>query len=447
MRHFKQRRYLLLLGIPTVGLLTTFSFAAGRSLSLREAVELALSDQGNAQVRLAEQAVEESRSRAAEVRSGLLPHVDGYVSQRRQTNNLEALGLRADRGIPLPRLVGPFSTFDARGELNQVLFDWSLFERFRSAKQAVRTAELAGEDTRDSIAAATASAYFVVLRDQKRLETALANRNLARDLLDLAQHQKEVGTGIAVEVTRAEVSLAQQQQAYLAAVEAHSSSLLRLKRWLGLDLDQEVLLTSGLERPGEESIPDEGVALQRAIESRRDLQTQMSRVEAAERSYSAAKAERYPALVGFADYGTVGPDVGSSIPTWAAGLSVQIPLFDGGAMDARRGEAWVGIRRERTKAEDLRQQIGLEVRLALSALRLARDQLVVADQGRELAQRELQEAERRYRAGVTTSLEVTEAQTHLTAADESRISALYRYNLSRIQLSDSMGTLMNDLNP
>ena len=230
MRHFKQRRHLLLLGIPTVGLLTTFSFAAGRSLSLREAVELALSDQGNAQVRLAEQAVEESRSRAAEVRSGLLPHVDGYVSQRRQTNNLEALGLRADRGIPLPRLVGPFSTFDARGELNQVLFDWSLFERFRSAKQAVRTAELAGEDTRDSIAAATASAYFVVLRDQKRLETALANRNLARDLLDLAQHQKEVGTGIAVEVTRAEVSLAQQQQAYLAAVEAHSSSLLRLKR-------------------------------------------------------------------------------------------------------------------------------------------------------------------------------------------------------------------------
>ena len=42
---------------------------------------------------------------------------------------------------------------------------------------------------------------------------------------------------------------------------------------------------------------------------------------------------------------------------------------------------------------------------------------------------------------------MTQAQTHLSEADESRISALFRYNLSRIQLSDSMGTLIGDLNP
>jgi outer membrane protein len=128
-------------------------------------------------------------------------------------------------------------------------------------------------------------------------------------------------------------------------------------------------------------------------------------------------------------------------------VTLRIPVFDGGAMDARRGTEAVRIRQERIKAEDLREQIGLDVRLALSQLRLARDQLTVAIQRRELAERELEQAERRYRAGVTTNLEVTEAQTHVAESDESRISALYRFQLSRIQLSDSMGTLIDDLNP
>lgn len=447
MPRVKRSQLLFLIGIPVWGLAAVSLHGESRSLSLREAVALALSGQGNPQVRLAEEAVAESRSRADEVRSGLLPQVDGYVAQRRQTINLEAQGLDFARALLPSTLVGPFSTFDARGEVSQVLFNWSLFERFRSAREAIRTSELAGQNVRDSVGAATASAYLAVLRDRARLDTATANRKLARDLLDLARHQKQIGTGIAVEVTRAEVKLSQEDQAYLAAREAYSSSLLRLKRWLGLGLTGDLVLTDDLERPSDVPIPDDRAAVDRAMQHRSDLQSQLSRQQVAERAYAAVRAERIPALVGFANYGSIGPRLGRSIPTWSAGVTLRIPIFDGGGMDARRGEESIRVRQERIRTEDLRQQIGLEVRLALSALRLARDQLTVAEQGKTLAERELQQAERRYRAGVTTSLEVTEAQTHLAEADESRISALYRYNLSRVQLSESMGTLVSDLNP
>jgi outer membrane protein len=446
--YFVRRSQLLfLVGIPVFALAAASLHGESRSLGLREAVALALSEQGNPQVRLAEEAVAESRARAAEVRSGLLPQVAGSVAQRRQTVNLEAQGLDFARAILPSTLVGPFSTFDARGSVNQVVFNWSLFQRFRSAREAIRTSELAGENVRDSVAGATASAYLAVLRDRARVETATANRDLARELLDLARHQLETGTGIAVEVTRAEVKLSQQEQVYLAAREAHATSLLRLKRWLGVELTEDLILTDDLEQPSDLPIPNEQAAVDRALEHRSDLQSQLSRLEAARRAYSAAKAERMPALVGFANYGTIGPGAANSIPTWAAGVTLEIPIFDGGAMDARRGEESIRVREERVKVQDLQEQIGLEVRLALSALRLARDQLTVADQGKALAERELQQAERRYRAGVTTSLEVTEAQTHLAEADESRLSALYRFNLSRIQLAESTGTLIRDLNP
>lgn len=438
---------LLLIGMAIVGMQAGSTHAETRSLSLREAVALALSEQGNPQVRLADEAVEETRARAAEVRSGLMPQIDGSLTQRRQTINLAAQGLDFVQQILPSSLVGPFSTFDARGEVSQTLFNWSLLERFRSAREAIRSVELAGQNTRDSVAAATATAFLTVLRDRARLETAVANRKLAQELLSLARHQKEAGTGIAVEVTRAEVKLSQQEQAYLAAAEAHSSSLLRLKRWLGMDLGDELMLTGNLEAPAEGGVLDEQTAVGRAMQHRSDLQAQVSRLETAQRTYSATKAERIPALVGFANYGTIGPGIDNSIPTWAAGVSLRIPIFDGGAMDARRGEDFMRVRQEQTLLEDLRQQVALQVRLALSSLRLARDQLVVAEQGKVLAERELEQAERRYRAGVAIGLEVTQAQTHLSEADESRISALFRYNLSRIQLSDSMGTLIGDLNP
>ncbi len=449
MQRLKRSRLLFLLIVPSLGLQSGALGAEARPLSLREAVALALSDQGSPRVRLAAEAVAASRTRASEVRAGLLPQVDGYVGQRRQTVNLEAQGLDFARGFLPSTLVGPFSTFDARGEVRQMIFNWGLLERYRSAKEAVRAAEASGEDARASVAAATATSYLTVLRDRARLEAAAANRQLARDLLALAHHQKEVGTGIAVEVTRAKVRLSQQEQAYLAADEARTSSLLRLKRWLGMDLEQDLLLTSSLENSSSSAgpIPHEESAVKRALENRSDLQAQMSRLDAAKRAYLASRAERMPALVGFANYGTIGPSAGASIPTWAAGVTLQIPIFDGGGMDARRAEESIRVRQERLKAEDLREGIGLEVRLAISALRLAKDQLAVAIQARKLAQTELEQAERRYRAGVTTSLEVTEAQSHVAESDESRISALYRYNLSWIQLSDSMGTLINDLNP
>ena len=51
------------------------------------------------------------------------------------------------------------------------------------------------------------------------------------------------------------------------------------------------------------------------------------------------------------------------------------------------------------------------------------------------------QAERRYRAGVTSSLEVTDAQTRLERARENRIAALFAYQAARIDLGQATGTV------
>ena len=91
--------------------------------------------------------------------------------------------------------------------------------------------------------------------------------------------------------------------------------------------------------------------------------------------------------------------------------------------------------------EDLRAQIELEVRLALDSLQSSAEQVQTAEEGLALAENEVAQAQRRYSAGASPGIEVTEAQTRLERARENRISALFGYNVARINLAVATGTM------
>ena len=83
----------------------------------------------------------------------------------------------------------------------------------------------------------------------------------------------------------------------------------------------------------------------------------------------------------------------------------------------------------------------LDVRLAWDSVRSTQAQVDTAREGLALAENELAQARRRYEAGVTNSIEVTDAQTRLDRARDNQVAALYSYNVARIDLSTAMGTI------
>jgi outer membrane protein TolC len=153
------------------------------------------------------------------------------------------------------------------------------------------------------------------------------------------------------------------------------------------------------------------------------------------------KLERLPTVAAFGDYGESGTGFNSSLPTRTIGISVRIPIFDGGRREARRAESASQARAEKIKTNDLKEQIELDVRLALDALRSAEQQVKVSKEGLELADNEVTQARRRYDAGVAVGLEVTDAQTRLARARDNQTAALYNYNLARIDLAQSVGAV------
>ena len=389
---------------------------------------------------MAAESIREVQARSQQSRAELLPHLGASIGYQNQTRNLEALGLQPSPLFRPPTRVGPFTTFDARASLTQTIFHLGSIRRFQASKIGVQVAQTEKENIEERTAAQVARFYLEALRNRARLDAGRANLELATALADLAENQKEAGIGTSIEVTRAQVQVSNERQQLLGAEQAYRQSLLRLLKLIGVRLDVNLTLTEKLTHTPVQ-VADMQEALVIALRSRSDLQAHQKREEQADLDYRAARSDRIPSLSGFAGYGTIGSGIDSAIPTWNLGISLELPVFDGGKIDAHRAESLSKLRRERIEMQDLRRQIELEVRLAFAGLNLAREQITVAEEGLQLAQQELEQARRRYQAGITSSLEVTDAQTRLERARENQITALFNYNLERINLGEAMGTI------
>ncbi len=437
---YQIRRFPFLLLLPA---LVAAQPAPPLELSLKQAVEMALAPDGNARVRLAQEAVKQAQSRSAQARAALLPNLDASVSEQNQTRNLASFGIKIAVPIPgftFPEFVGPFSTFDARFSATQSVFDFGAIRRYQAARTSIQTAGEENDAAKDQVAGQVARQYLAAVRAGASVQSSEADVTLAESLLQLATNQKEAGTGTGIEVTRAKVQLAQARQQFLIARTDLRQSQMELLRSMGIPPATPLLLTGSLEaRPVESTTPEQ--AIETALRTRSDWKAQQKREQAARLTYSSVKMERLPSVVGFADYGSNGTSIDNSVPTRTVGLSLRVPVFDGGRRDARRAESGSQYAQERVRTADLRRQIELDVRLALENLPSDEEQVKVATEGLAMVEAELEQAQRRYQAGVTSSLEVTDAQTRLSRARDNRIAALFLYNRARLDLWQATGTI------
>ncbi len=416
-------------------------------LSLKRAVELATAPEGNPNIQLAQEALRQAQSRSAQARAALLPDFEGSIGEQNVVRSLAALGLDSVKlpfDIRIPNVAGPYSVTDIRASVTQTAFDFSSIRRYQAAKTVVRATASERDHTGDAVSALVAKAYLAALRADADLEAVKANVALAQAVLAQTGNRKTAGTGTGIEVTRARVQLSDEQQRLLVAQNQQRKSHLELLRAVGLRLDTDVELTDKLVYEPEDTVTLEQ-AMAQALKARADFKAQQEREDSARLSASAAKMERLPSVAAFADYGTIGQSSVALQPTREYGLALKVPFFDGGRRDARRAEAASQYRQERVRTNNMRDQIELDLRVALDSLHSADEQVRVAREGLTLADSELRQARRRYEAGVANGLEVTDAQTRLERARDNQTAALFNYNLARIDLAQAMGDIQRIL--
>ena len=411
-------------------------------LSLKQAVDIALAPDGATRLRLVRESAEQAQSRERQALAPLLPQIDGYYTFRSFTNNLQAFGLQLPAGLPiqLPALIGPIETQDARAQASQSIFDLAAIRRWQAAKVQAAASQEELNAARAQTEGAVARAYLNALRTEAAVAAAQANVELAERVLSRARSQKDAGTGTGMDVTRAEVQLSQEKQRLILASEDRRTSVLQLLRSMNTNLATEVRLAEPMTwQPAE--IPELDKAIAASRELRPEWKAQLLREKASDLNRKSVASERIPSARAFGDYGVLGASPDVMLPTRSVGVTINVPIWDGGRRDARRAEAASLARAEVIRTRDVGQQVELEIRVAVETLRAAENQVLVSRQTLDLAQKELEQAERRVDAGVAPSLEVTDAQARVARARENDVTALFRQKTARIDLAVAVGNL------
>jgi outer membrane protein TolC len=408
------------------------------ALSLEQAIQLAV--QNNLATLLAHERRREAEGFKQESMAGLLPNINGTAYQASITQNLAALGFQPGTFPGFTRtFIGPFNNFDARARLVQTIFSLSAIRNYRAGQSVVRVAGLQEELAREQVASGTALNYLEALRADRAVTAAQANVELAQTLLQLARDQRNAGVATGVDVTRAEVRLAQEEVRLAQAQTGSEQARLNLQRVVGLPLGNPLMLTDQL-RFTDEPLPAVEMAVAQATQTRREVRIAEEQVRTSALERKAVSAEYLPSLEFVGDYGVSGiTPTNTDLPTRRAAIQLNVPIFNGGLT---RGRLTVATSRERQSELELgsvRGQVEEDVRLALATLRTAAAQVRAADESVSLAQRELEMSRDRFRAGVADNLEVVNAQTSLANARDAQITALALYNAARLNLAAATG--------
>jgi len=405
------------------------------AVSILDAINRAL--EHNLGMLLAEQGVARADGTRWRALSGLLPDVNGHLSETRQELNLAAFGFPLPAGIP--SIVGPFNVFDTRVSVSQAIFDLHAINDNRAQEHNLSAAQHSYKSARDLVVLVAANAYLQALAASARADAARAQADTAQALYDQTVNLRQGGIVAGIDVLRADVQLSGERQRITAAQNEFEKSKLQLARVMGLPLGQPITLVSELPPVPVPDMPFEE-ALDRAYKARPDYQAALERVKAAEAARAAIVGDALPSVRVNADYGVLGLTPSDSHQTFAVTGLLNVPIFQGGKTKGRLLEADADLRSRRAELEDLRAGIYYDLKTAFMDLKATGEQLDVATRARDVAGTTLTQARDRLAAGVANSIEVVQAQEAVSVANERYITALYLNSVGKAVLARDLGT-------
>jgi outer membrane protein TolC len=390
----------------------------------------------NLGVVLGEQAVRSASGTRWQALSGLLPAAGVSLSQAREEINLEEYGFPVAPGQS--PILGPFDVSALHVTAVTPIFDYSAIQRAKAGGQAASAASHSFRDARDLVVFATANLYLQAVTDKSRIEAARAQLKTAQALYDRAVIQKQAGVIAGIEVLRAQVQLQSQQERVIFFENEFAKQKLALARAVGIPLGQQIELTDRVPYAslGSTTLDD---SLKQAYASREDLQSAQALVDAARSGKQAAIGEGLPSAHLTADLGRSSSAWDSLHGTYAVAASVTIPIFQGGRVRGRVLQADAQVKQQEAQVADLRARIEYEVRSALLDVKAADDRVRVARSATDLAGEQLAQAQDRFTAGVSSNIEVVQAQETVATATDNYLSALYAHNLAKISLARAIG--------
>jgi outer membrane protein TolC len=390
------------------------------------------------------QALRQSQGQARNSLSSLLPNITGTALENVETEDLRAYGFRNFGGFNIPQVIGPFNYVDFRAHLSQTVLDMTALNNYRAMREVTQANRYSAQDARVLIVLAVGGSYLQATAAKARLAAEEAQVKAANAVYQQSVEQYDRGVLAKIDADKNQVQLLTEQQRLLTLQNEYAKQKINLARMVGLPANDNYELTDEIPYAPVMSITvDE--ALKQAFETRADLKAADAQVQAAARAMSAAHAERYPSVGVTADVGGIGVTPGQLQSTYTATANVKIPIWQGGRVEGDVEQASATLAQRRAEYNDLKGQIESDVRTAFLDLQAAASQVDVAQRNVQVTREAAELTHQKLEAGVTTTVDYTQAQEAATNAEFDYINAVFDHNIAKLSLARAMGRGAKDL--
>lgn len=416
------------------------------SLSLREAQDYAL--QHNKMVLTAKSDIQASKVALWETISAALPQVNASASF---TDNLKLMTTLlpgeffGKPGTKIPVTFGSQFNSSASVEASMLIFNAPLYIGIETTKLAQKLSQQSLEKSELETKESVSSAYFLILVSEKSLD--LLNGNIANLIETLKSTRAMFSAGMA------EATDVDQMVSNVNMVENNRSSLERtielnyniLRFQLGVPANTKVTLTETLDDLTNEINVE--ALISQDFDHTKNIDYRL--IEGQELMTSLAlksqKASILPTLAGFYIYGTNGMGDKVSDLRWfqnsMTGLSLSVPIISSGQRYAQIKRAQINLEKAKTTKDMITEQLLLQEKQLRYNLVNANLQYQSQMENIEVSKRVYTSMQNKYRQGMASSLDLTQANDQYLQAENNYVSAL----MNLLQTKVALDKLLNNL--
>ena len=329
---------------------------------------------------------------------------------------------------------------------------------YNSIKSSLKQAELAYERSSKqlkreelNLAYDVSSAFYNLLSVQKSEEIARLDLDRQKEAFTIAKNKYEAGLIREVDALQMEVDLAEAQNNYDMAIVSLNSAMNAFKHTIGIELTDEVIVSSKFDY--EVVIVDSDKAVQLAMANRLEIREQEIQIELNKMSVKQQKAQgmiRGNLNAYYEKVGVSQNDINTNIQTtiqrsyqnfldrpqnFGVGFTISVPLLDWGENRALVRAAESRLKQNVLRKEEVQRNIEREVRNLVDDLNSSLKRLQLLEKNVKVAEKSFEITRQRFSDGYIDSQALALERNRLNNAYNSHLRAYINYQL---KLADIM---------
>ncbi|MFK7112833.1 TolC family protein [Flavobacterium oreochromis] len=398
------------------------------SFSLNQAVDYATKN--NYTAINANRDIEVAQKKKWETTTIGLPQINANVGY--QNNFKIATNVISFNGIPATLQFGQYNAMDAKITLSQLIFDGSYLVGLESAKTYLKISQHAKVKTEQEIREITTKAYGDVLLAQESIMIVERNKVILEKTLNDTKQIYKNGFVEEESVERLQITLSEINSSldYAKRMEVIATNMLKLL--MGIDIDQTIQLTDKLDTLASQNI--DLAVLSQTFDSKNSVDYQINNnlVEANRLLLKLEKSKALPSLGAQVNFGA--NTFGNSFTMFNAdqkwydystlSVGLNIPLFSSFGRQAKAHQAKIAFEQAKTKLAETEQKLKLQYQKAKSDFEYSVAQYGNAKNTLRLSERIENKQSVKFKEGLSTSFEFTEAQRQLYGSQQAYLQSM-----------------------